>query len=123
MTVRMGPRLAYELRLPPELANHPVPALLLQPLVENSIQHGLEPKVEGGRITVSARREGAQLVLEVSDTGVGPNGDTPGAGKGFGMNQVRERLDTLHGDQASIDFGAAPGGGYRTIIRLPVNNA
>ena len=74
MAIRMGPRLAYTLELPPELAQHPVPALLLQPLVENSIQHGLEPKVEGGRITVSARREGGQLVLEVADTGVGAAG-------------------------------------------------
>ena len=72
MAIRMGPRLAFSLQLPPELAQHPVPALLLQPLVENSIQHGLEPKVEGGRVTVNARREGGQLVLEVVDTGVGP---------------------------------------------------
>ncbi|RYF38602.1 MAG: sensor histidine kinase, partial [Comamonadaceae bacterium] len=71
MAVRMGPRLAYTLDLPQELAAQPVPTLLLQPLVENSIQHGLEPKVEGGSITVSARREGTQLVLRVADTGVG----------------------------------------------------
>ncbi len=56
MTVRMGPRLGYELDLPADLANLSVPALLLQPLVENSIKHGLEPKVEGGTITVRARR-------------------------------------------------------------------
>jgi hypothetical protein len=118
MAVRMGPRLSYELQLPPELASHPVPALLLQPLVENCIQHGLEPKVEGGRIVVSARREGDQLVLEVADTGVGPNGDAAGA-KGFGMSQVHERLSTLHGDGASFDFAAGAGGGARTLLRLP----
>ncbi len=118
MSIRMGPRLAFSLELPAELAQHPVPALLLQPLVENSIQHGLEPKVEGGRITVSARREGGQLVLEVADTGVGPGGE-PSGGKGFGMTQVRERLATLHGAAASIDFRAAPQGGACTIIRLP----
>src|SRR4029078_471767 len=65
MAIRMGPRLEYSLQLPPELEHTRVPALLLRPLVENSILHGLEPKVEGGRIAVSARREGNQLVLEV----------------------------------------------------------
>jgi hypothetical protein len=119
MGIRMGPRLAFSLVLPPELAQHPVPALLLQPLVENSIQHGLEPKVEGGRITVSARREGDQLVLEVSDTGIGPS-EAPASGKGFGMTQVRERLATLHGSDASVDFRAAPQGGACTSIRLPL---
>ena len=94
MAIRMGPRLAFTLELPPELAAVPVPALLLQPLVENSIQHGLEPQVQGGRITVSARCEGAQLVLEVADTGAGRAPPAPG-GRGFGLTQIRERLATL----------------------------
>ena len=68
-----------------------VPTLLLQPLVENAIRHGLEPKVEGGHIAVRARRTGPDLVLEVDDTGVGmANGDI--ADRGFGLTQVRERL-------------------------------
>jgi LytS/YehU family sensor histidine kinase len=121
MAVRMGPRLDYSLQLPPELAQHPVPALLLQPLVENSIRHGLEPKVDGGRVTVSARREDGQLVLEVTDTGAGPSAETA-PGKGFGMNQVRERLATLHGAAARIDFAAAPGGGARTVLHLPLHS-
>jgi hypothetical protein len=119
MAIRMGPRLAYSLQLPPELAQHPVPALLLQPLVENCIMHGLEPKVEGGRIAVSARREGNQLLLEVTDTGVGVS-DSAAAGKGFGMAQVRERLAALHGAAAGFDFAGAPEGGARTILRLPL---
>jgi LytS/YehU family sensor histidine kinase len=121
MAVRMGPRLAYELDLPGELAQHAVPALLLQPLVENSIQHGLERKVGGGRISVSARRDDGVLLLEVSDTGVGPSGE-PATGKGFGMVQVRERLATLYGTAADMQFAGAPGGGARTIIRLPLKS-
>jgi len=121
MTIRMGPRLQYSLQLPPELAQHPVPALLLQPLVENSILHGLEPKVEGGRVNVSARREDHQLVLEVMDTGVGPCG-SPAGEKGFGMAQVRERLAALHGAAADVDFAAVPQGGARTILRLPLQS-
>ncbi len=119
MAIRMGPRLAYTLDLPPELAQQAVPTLLLQPLVENSIQHGLEPKVEGGRITVSARRDGDALVLQVADTGVGsPN--APTGGKGFGLTQVRERLMALYGPAAAIDFSAEEGQGARATARLPI---
>ncbi|MRD47820.1 sensor histidine kinase [Caenimonas koreensis DSM 17982] len=118
MSIRMGQRLAFTLALPPELAQLPVPALMLQPIVENSIKHGLEPKLEGGRIDVSARREGGELVLEVRDTGVGLQ-DNNGAPKGYGMSHVRERLGTMHGARATMDFAAAPEGGTRTIIRIP----
>jgi hypothetical protein len=120
MAIRMGPRLAYSLELPPELAQYPVPALLLQPLVENSIQHGLEPKVEGGLIRVSARREGNDLVLEVVDSGAGPSG-APAPGTGFGMSHVRERLLTLHGAAATVDFAAEASGGSRTVLRFPLH--
>ena len=118
MAIRMGPRLAYTLDLPPELAQQAVPTLLLQPLVENSIQHGLEPKVEGGCITVSARREGDSLVLQVVDTGVGTAG-TPASGKGFGLAHVRARLATLYGAVAAIEFVADEGQGARVTARLP----
>lgn len=125
MAVRMGPRLSVQLDLPEALRTTPVPPLLLQPLVENSIQHGLEPKVEGGRIEVRARREGQTLVLTVRDTGVGRSAaaaqprDTPG---GFGLNSAHERLRTLHGDAASLaldDAHDAEGGTVATI-RLPL---
>ncbi|HZY19629.1 MAG TPA: histidine kinase [Ramlibacter sp.] len=117
MAIRMGPRLGYTLELPPELAEHAVPTLLLQPLVENSIQHGLEPKVQGGRIEVRARRDGAALVLDVTDTGVGPGEGTHGSG--FGLAQVRERLRTLHGDAAHLTLQSAQPEGTHVSIRLP----
>jgi LytS/YehU family sensor histidine kinase len=122
MSIRMGSRLAFELKLPPELAQHPVPALLLQSLVENSIQHGLEPKVDGGRVVVSARRDGDDLVLEVTDTGVGPNGSpnvSSANSAGFGIAHVRERLATLHGAAARVDFAARAEGGSRVTLRFP----
>ena len=119
MAVRMGPRLAYTLELPPELAQLQVPTLLLQPLVENSIQHGLEPKVEGGRITVTARRDGDTLTLKVTDTGVG-TGQATVKGSGFGMTQVRERLATLYGTAAALEFSAQEGHGAITVTHLPV---
>jgi LytS/YehU family sensor histidine kinase len=121
MSIRMGPRLQFTLDLPPDLTQHQVPALLLQPLVENSIQHGLEPKIEGGHIIVRARREGASVILEVADTGVGPPGSVADA-KGFGMSQVRERLVTLHGSAARMNFARADDGGARTVIELPAHS-
>ena len=118
MAVRMGPRLHYTLDLPPDLAAQPVPPLLLQPLVENSIKHGLEPKVEGGSVRVSARREGSALVLEVIDTGVGLATE-PESAKGFGLTQVRERLKTTYGSLSAISFVANSAGGTSASITFP----
>jgi signal transduction histidine kinase len=118
MSIRMGKRLAYDLDLPAGAGAVQVPTLLLQPLVENSIQHGLEPKVEGGRIAVAARVEGGRLLLDVRDTGVGQS--PASTGKGFGLAQVRERLAALYGDSARLDFESAPGEGAHTRIQLPL---
>ncbi len=119
MAVRMGPRLQVQLDLPAELADLPVPPLLLQPLVENSIKHGLEPKVEGGRIEVSARQLGDTLQLTVRDSGVGLAGAAATRGSTFGLTQVRERLAALYGDAASLTLVDAPGGGTLATITLP----
>lgn len=116
MAVRMGPRLRYTLDLPDDLAAQPVPPLLLQPLVENSIRHGLEPSLEGGAIHIGARRQGAQLVLEVSDSGVGC---APSPTPGFGLTQVRERLETAYAGQARMDWYAIAGGGTRALLTFP----
>jgi len=113
MQVRMGARLRCALDLPPELADVPVPTLLLQPLVENAIQHGLEPKVEGGAITVQARLHGDTLTLEVLDTGVGLPPDLGSAG--FGLTQVRERLATLYGAQGALELMSSSTGS--TMVR------
>jgi len=118
MAIRMGPRLAYSLELPPELAGSRVPTLLLQPLVENCIQHGLEPKVQGGRIHVRAQRQQDALVLTVDDTGVGA-GSGPSSGPGFGLTQIRQRLAALHGERAAFAFHADPDGAHARIT-LPL---
>ncbi|KQU88733.1 histidine kinase [Variovorax sp. Root318D1] len=121
MSVRMGERLRYTLDLPEDLRDTPVPPLLLQPLVENSIHHGLEPKIEGGRIAVRAHQDAGRLVIEVSDTGVGLEADRPAAeGNGFGLAQVRERLATMYGDQGQMSVAPGPAGGTRTIISFPL---
>jgi sensor histidine kinase YesM len=126
MSIRMGPRLAYTLTLPPELATHPVPPLLLQPLVENAIKHGLEPTVAGGKVTVTASAVGGVLTLEVCDTGAGlppPDAsDSPDAAKGFGLAQVRERLHSVYGNAGALELVAAYAGSTRATVRLPMKN-
>ena len=120
MQIRMGTRLVTRFELPPELAGAQLPPLLLQPLVENSIKHGLEPEVAGGRIDVSAAREGDVLVLSVRDSGAGL-GIATGDADRYGLAHVRERLATLYGERAS--FALAPAGdaegGTLATIRLP----
>ncbi len=119
--IRMGERLRLEFDLPDALADLAVPPLLLQPLVENSVKHGLEPSVSGGLIAVRAALEGADLVLSVRDTGQGL-GDAPVRPEAFGLAHVRERLATLYGSRASLRLGGAPGadGGTLAVIHLPV---
>jgi sensor histidine kinase YesM len=123
MAIRMGPRLQYTLDLPEALLQQPVPPLLLQPLVENSIQHGLEPKVEGGSIRVSASRQGELLCLEVQDSGLGlpaPTAGTAQGQQGFGLQQVRERLHTAYGALGTIKIGATGAEGTRASITFPL---
>ena len=113
MAIRMGPRLQVSLDLPEHLREVPIPPLLLQPLVENAILHGLEPKVEGGHITVSAHTQpgahGQQVLwLCVTDTGVGlgTHETQEAPGTGFGTAQVRERLFTTYGPTAGLELVA-----------------
>jgi signal transduction histidine kinase len=127
MQVRMGERLTVELDLPAALAQRPVPTLLLQPLVENAIKHGLEPRRAGGLIRVQARAEGGRLVLSVNDTGAGmAPGPAAGAGvsadaTGFGLEQVRARLSAVFGSEASLElaYAGTEGGGTRATLTLP----
>jgi two-component system LytT family sensor kinase len=102
----------------------PVPSMLLQPLVENSIKHGLEPRIAGGVITLRSRLEGARLVIEVEDDGVGiapGRAHTSGVlrGTGIGMKNVRERLQVLYGDAARFDIVSQPGRGTKVTLAFP----
>lgn len=125
MQVRMGQRLQTELDLAPALQALQVPPLLLQPLVENAIKHGLEPKIEGGRLTLRASIEGEQLLLQVIDTGIGLAAAAGGAGTQgtrFGLTQVRDRLQTRYGSSARLDLAPGPDGrGCLATVHIPLS--
>ena len=116
LQVRMGNRLRYRIEVPPELRSIALPPMLVQPLVENAIRHGLEPKLDGGEIALSMRRDGDRLRIEVADTGVGFGAVTRG---GVGLTNIRERLRLLYGDAGRLEVADALEGGARVTLLVP----
>jgi two-component sensor histidine kinase len=118
LKTRMEDRLQFSIDADPALRAAHLPPLLLQPLVENAIHHGIEPKVEGGRVRVSARLDGPTLVLEVADDGLGLDAPPRRAGSGLALVNLRERLRTQYGERATLTLGHARPGTLATL-RLP----
>ncbi len=123
--VRFGPeKLRVEKEIDPATLEVLVPSILLQPLIENSIKHGLEPRIHGGTVTVRSRIKGDRIQIEVADDGVGM-GERPGSavrrssGAGIGLKNVRERLEVLYGDQAFFEVVSNPGRGTLVSIEIP----
>ncbi len=124
MQIRMGARLRYTLDLPESLKATPCPALILQPVVENAVLHGLEPSASGGEITVTAVQMDKKIVLTVSDTGLGFENTqdhlSAESNSGFGLTQLRERLDVLYAGLASVEITANSPSGTCVTITMPV---
>ena len=116
MAVRMEGRLQPLLSVPEKLKSAVFPPMMLQTLVENAIKHGLEPKVEGGRLEIGATLVDGQLAVHVLDTGVGfmPKGEG-----GVGLANVRERLKALYKDRAELIISVPPWGGTCATIKVP----
>jgi len=119
IAIRMGQRLAFELDLPAAAAGLRVPPMLLQPLVENAIQHGLEPKIAGGHVRVQARMQEGRLCLMVEDDGCGIGTAPTSAGTGVGLGNVRERLAAHYGNRARLDVATRQSGGTVVTLTLP----
>ena len=120
MQVRMGDRLAYRLELPDALRGARLPPMLLQPLVENAIMHGIEPKMEGGEILVRARLVDDALCVEVSDSGMGLGHAPPRPGGGVGLSNLRERVHQLHGPTAQLQLIENQACGVTSRLLLPL---
>jgi len=118
LKVRMEERLQTDVRVPDGLLSADFPPMMLQSLVENAIKHGLEPKPEGGTLTISAEIVHGKLAVKVADTGLG-FGKAATAGTGIGLDNIRERLKLLYGNKASLTVSENPGGGTAVTITMP----
>jgi signal transduction histidine kinase len=122
--VHFGARLRVTIDVAPDAAMVPVPRLLLQPLVENAVRHGIAPRESGGSVWVRGRLHGSQLVLTVEDDGVGLSSDgRRRLYEGVGTRNVRARLERLHGRAQSLRFAARSGGGLVVTIVLGAADA
>jgi sensor histidine kinase YesM len=132
MSLRMGPRLTWRLELPAALGGTAVPPMLLQPLVENAIKHGLEPKVGPGHLEVTACATDAGIEICVDDNGLGltvqdhedQHDDTSARpeSSSYGLRHVRERLRAVYGPAARLDLEQLQPTGVRSHVFLPVLN-
>ena len=116
MQARMRTRLAVSVDVPDHMLSATFPVMMLQILIENAIKHGLEPKIDGGRIDIRANVDGQMLQVDVVDDGIGFNVH---AGDGVGLANVRERLRILYGQRAQLVIEAPLTGGTRASIRIP----
>ncbi len=117
MQTRLGRRLAWSVRVDEAIADYPIPPGMLITLAENAIKHGIEPVPRGGRVDVTAERDGDAVVLAVTDTGAGLAA-TPAAG-GIGLANIRERLELAYGEHASLALAQHEPTGFCARIMLP----
>lgn len=125
MKIRMGPRFSFDINVEPACIDLQLPPLLLNTLVENAIQHGLEPKPGPVGLVIDIRLadEGRRLRAQVVDDGVGLRDQPATRGTGIGLSNVRARLRALFGDEASVSLAGRPSGGVSAALSLPVQTA
>ena len=116
---RFGDRLQVTTRVSDDLRGASVPVLLLQPLVENAIQHGLGTRAAAGCIDIAAHRDGDRLVITVIDDGVGVRAQASSGRQPLGLANTRERLQALYGNDQQLELTNAPGGGAQISLSIP----
>ena len=116
---RFGDRLQVRIAMDDKVAGARVPALLLQPLVENAITHGLAARLDAGRIDIDAALHGAEVVIDVTDDGNGVAETAAGKPERIGLGNTRARLQAAYGDRARLDLAPAPGRGTRVRVVIP----
>jgi LytS/YehU family sensor histidine kinase len=117
--IRFHDRLEVDFEVDPDALDALVPTLILQPLVENAVRHGVARLTGPGRVGVHAAREDGKLVLQVADTGAGFPAGNGGTRLGVGLSNTRARLEQLYGADAALTLGNAPAGGALVTVTLP----
>ncbi len=117
MQARMQERLSFSIDCPLELQHYAFPPMMIQTLVENAIKHGLEPKTDGGHIHIGARHGEGEIIVEVTDSGLGFNLH---AEEGIGLSNIRERLKVLYGFRAALMIEVPAQGGAQLSLHIPV---
>jgi two-component system LytT family sensor kinase len=118
--IRFGSRLQVEIIIAPEILRAQIPSMLLQPLVENAVQHGIGPLIEGGHIRVHGTRHGGQLRISVQNSGPRDDGrEASGIVKGVGLGNTAERLRTLYGARHRLELRWPSDGGCEVLLELP----
>jgi two-component system LytT family sensor kinase len=119
--VRFGPQLKVIKRIAPDTLDVIVPSMILQPLIENSIKHGLERKIGEGRITITTRLRDRHMVIEVHDDGLGMTEERlqKAVGEGIGLSNVNERLRVIYGAGCQLKLRSVPGEGTWASVELP----
>lgn len=121
LKIRMGDRLTYQIDVPEKLLAAAFAPMLLQPLVENAVWHGLDPLIDGGKISIGAEHKKETLHVWVSDTGAGLQyQDTDN--QGFGLCNIKQRLKTLYGKEAHLMLEENPTKGLKAIIEVPIEH-
>ncbi|MGQ0538971.1 MAG: sensor histidine kinase [Gemmatimonadaceae bacterium] len=123
--LRFGDRLDVQVAVPVETFDAMVPNMLLQPIVENAVRHGVAPHARSGRVTIRAERLGERLAIVVSDTGNGIAARLPNAssGAGVGLRATRERLAKLYGRAQELELVNVAHGGFETRVTIPFRTA
>ena len=117
--MRFHDRLVVEMQIAPETLDATVPNMILQPIVENAIKHGISPRASGGRIDIETTRKNGHLEIKVQDNGLGiPFGDTDHLSEGVGLSNTRRRLKHLYGEKHK--FSITPTGGQGVVVGLEI---
>ncbi len=122
MKIRYQGRLEVVTSVDPRIHEALVPSLILQPIVENAMKHGVDESAGDARITIDVQRDADQVVLRVTDSGAGP-ALVAVPSNGVGLRNTESRLEQLYGDKASFTLAAAPGGGAVAEVRVPYHTS
>lgn len=118
--IRLGERLSYTIEVQEGLGNTELPPMMLQPLVENAIIHGIEPKREGGEVQLLIKQEKQLLQIEVKDTGVGLSHVSNHSGSGIGLSNLKQRMDALFAGKGQVSISESSEGGVSMRLSWPM---